>query len=403
MNFGSFFGVFGTLFNDIICYPLGLVLRFSYLFSGNYAVSLIIFTVVVRIFLFPLAIKQQRSSAEMLRMKPKMDQLQKKYAKDQQKLQAEMSKLYQEEGYNPLSGCLPLLIQMPILYGLFAVVYKPLTYIFWYDQPTIEKIHTALQSVLTNMHVSNKSAQLQLYIAKAMKGNMDKLPFLGHVHPIDFNLFGIDLSQNPKWGFHLLVLIPILCYITSALSAWLSMRLNKAVQQGQPGAGMNNMLMVFLMPLMSVWFAFQLPAAVGFYWIISNLFMLVQVILLQRFFSIEKLAAQSEARQEQRRQDIASGKLKVKENAMQRFTRKAMAMQQEQQGAVPGKSGSGTAKLPANASSASNAGRPAQEPMKTNSKGKKSRSQLREEQRRRLAQSRMNEPKNGDGGEDGRS
>ncbi len=403
MNFGSFFGVFGTLFNDIICYPLGLVLRFSYLFSGNYAVSLIIFTVVVRIFLFPLAIKQQRSSAEMLRMKPKMDQLQKKYAKDQQKLQAEMSKLYQEEGYNPLSGCLPLLIQMPILYGLFAVVYKPLTYIFWYNQPTIDKIHTALQSVLTDMHVSNKSAQLQLYIAKAMKGNMDKLPFLGHVHPIDFNLFGIDLSQNPKWGFHLLVLIPILCYITSALSAWLSMRLNKAVQQGQPGAGMNNMLMVFLMPLMSVWFAFQLPAAVGFYWIISNLFMLVQVILLQRFFSIEKLAAQSEARQEQRRQDIASGKLKVKENAMQRFTRKAMEMQQEQQGAAPGKSGSGTAKLPANASSAPNAGRPAQEPVKTNSKGKKSRSQLREEQRRRLAQSRMNEPRNGDGGEDGRS
>ena len=116
---GSVFGLFGKLFNDVICYPLGFVLRICYILTGNYALSLVIFTLIIRFVLFPLAIKQQKSSAQMMRLKPKMDNIQKKYKKDQAKLQEEMSKLYQEEGYNPLSGCLPLLLQLPILYGLF--------------------------------------------------------------------------------------------------------------------------------------------------------------------------------------------------------------------------------------------------------------------------------------------
>ena len=133
------------LFNTIICYPLGAVIKFFFNFTQNYALLLVLFTIVVRFCLFPLAIKQQKSSAEMLRMKPKMDKLQKKYAKDKTKLQEEMSKLYAEEGYNPLSGCLPLLIQMPILYGLYQVVYYPLTYIMWFSNDKVNKIADILR------------------------------------------------------------------------------------------------------------------------------------------------------------------------------------------------------------------------------------------------------------------
>jgi YidC/Oxa1 family membrane protein insertase len=149
--------------------------------------------------LFPIAIKQQKSSAEMMRMKPKMDIIQKKYKKDQAKLQAEMSKLYQEEGYNPLSGCLPMLVQLPILYGIIFVVYSPLTYILWYSKDKVSKIKTILWPIIhaANPKVSLTDMRIELYIAKAMSGHMDQLAFLGNIKPIDFRIFGIDLSQNP--------------------------------------------------------------------------------------------------------------------------------------------------------------------------------------------------------------
>lgn len=377
---GSVFGLFGKLFNDIICYPLGAILKVCYSVTGNYAISLIIFTLITRLFLFPLAIKQQKSSAEMLRMKPKMDQLQKKYSKDKVKLQEEMSKLYQEEGYSPLSGCLPLLIQMPILYGLFTVVYNPLTYILWYSQDKIDKIASILRPYINLMGMKNfNDGKIQLYIAKAMGGHMDKLGFLGsHVQTIDFSLFGIDLSKAPGFGLNLFVLIPILCYLSSALSTYLSMRMNRQVQ-GQMANGMNSTLMVFLMPLMSAWFATSFPGAVGFYWIITNLFMVVQVLILQKYFSLDKLAEKAKIESEQRRQDILSGKRKPSRFA--EMTKRALEAQQAQnQQGISSK----------NETSSQEAD---EQQVKLNSKGQKSRSQIKEEHRRKLSESRSQDNK----------
>lgn len=374
----NIFSSFGTFFNDIICYPLGAVMKLFFTITPNYAVLLILFTIVVRLCLFPLAVKQQKSSAEMLRMKPKMEKLQKKYAKDQQKLQEEMSKLYAEEGYNPLSGCLPLLIQLPILYGLFQVVYNPLKYLMWFSQDTIDKIASVLRPyVNSTFNVTNfNDPKIELYLAKAMRENPDKLGFLGNYKNIDFTLFGIDLSATPKLALNALVLIPILVYVSQALSSWLSFQLNKDIQQGQAGSGMNTVLMTFLMPIMSVWISLTLPAAVGFYWIINSLLMIVQVLFLKKFFSLDKLAKQSEIEAEKRREAIRNGT--AKPSRMQELTKRAMEMQkQQQQGA------SATAQ-----NTPQKAEKIPENKVKVNSKGKKSRSQIKDEQRRRLAQSR---------------
>lgn len=368
------FGLFGKLFNDIICYPLGAILHVCYTVTGNYAISLILFTIITRLCLFPLAIKQQKSSAEMLRMKPKLEKIQKKYTKDKAKLQEEMAKLYQEEGYNPLSGCAPMAIQLPILYGLFNVVYNPLSYIYFYSQNIIDKIASLIRPEIfaaSGNSIKNLSdPKVQLYIAKAMNGQMDKLSFLGNIKPIDFNLFGFDLSAVPKFGWNVLILIPIFCYVTSVLSTWLSMKMNKAVQ-GPMNNGANNIFMILAMPLMSAWFATVVPAAVGFYWIITNLFMIVQVMLLNRFFSMDRLAEKAQIESDKRKEAIQNGTYKPSKFAklqnMALDAQKQATQQQDGENNVPLKE---------------------QHEVKLNSKGKKSRSQIKEDQRRRLAESR---------------
>lgn len=375
-----------TALSDIICYPLGAIMKVFYFITPNYALLLILFTIVVRLCLFPLAIKQQRSSAEMLRMKPKMEAIQKKYAKNQQKMQEETQKLYAEEGYNPMGGCMPLLIQMPILFALYQVVYNPLKYLMWYSQDTVDKIANALRPVLyAQGHTDFNDMKIQLYIAKAMKDHPENLGFLGHVQTVDFNIGPIDLSELPTWG-SILVLIPILIYITQALSSWLSFKMNSQVQATQKGAKTQTILMTFLMPIMSVWFSFSFPASVGFYWIVNSVLMCVQALILGKFWSLEKLAKQSAERAEQRKEEIRTGKRK--KSRMQLMTERALEMQKQtdqelaaKKNAVAQKSGQSANKQTAEAA-------PEKPAVKLNSKGKKSRSQIKEEQRRRLAQSR---------------
>ncbi|CDZ25168.1 hypothetical protein CCDG5_2088 [[Clostridium] cellulosi] len=377
----NIFSALINAFNAIICYPLGAILKLFFTFIPNYAVLLILFTILTRIALFPLAVKQQKSSAEMLRMRPKMERLQKKYAKDRQKLQEEMSKLYQEEGYNPLAGCLPALVQIPILYGLYNVVYNPLTYIMWYPQSVVDKMKGILMPFITKDFGSNihsTDPKIQIYMAKEMGRHMDKLGFLGNAKSIDFNFLGIDLSENPKFALTALVAIPILCYITQALSSWLSFKMTSKMQEGQPGSSMNKFIFPFVLPIWSAWLSTLMPAAVGFYWVITNLFIIIQVLILQKFYSLDKLVKQSEIRAEQRRQAIANGTLKL--TRWQKMAQKALEMQKMQAAET-----NNSKPQPAQKKDEE---QPKQQ-VKLNSKGQKSRSQIKEEQRRRLAKSRQ--------------
>ena len=109
--------------------PLGWIMRFIYDFIQNYGFTLIIFTILVRMLMFPLSVKQQKSTAKMQVFQPKIQKLQKQYKNDKQRLQEETMKLYEEEGYNPMSSCLPLVINMVVLFGMIDVVYKPLKHL----------------------------------------------------------------------------------------------------------------------------------------------------------------------------------------------------------------------------------------------------------------------------------
>lgn len=113
----------------IIAVPLGYLLTFIYNFVGNYGVSLIILTAIVKFALFPLYVKQIKSTANMQELQPKMQEIQEKYAHDQMKMNEAMQELYSKENFNPLGGCLPMLIQFPIIMGLFALLRNPMKYL----------------------------------------------------------------------------------------------------------------------------------------------------------------------------------------------------------------------------------------------------------------------------------
>lgn len=390
---GSGIGQLGNLFNLVISYPLGLILGLCYRLTGNYALSLLLFTIITRIFLIPLAVKQQRSSAEMVRMRPKIEKLQKKYAKDRVKLNEETMKLYQEENYSPWGGCLPMLIQLPIIYGLFNVVYKPLVYIMGLSVSQVNSVCSALRSVMQAEYSAANSGKIlnfndpriEIFAAKAMNGNMDKLAFLHkNILPINFHFLGIDLSANPQLAISALALIPILCYLTQVLSSWLGMKMNKAMQ-GQPGAAMTSNTMVFLFPLMTAWISTTLPAAVGFYWICTNLFMAAQVYVLNKIYSPEKLVAIAEERAEKRREAIRSGK--KKQTTMSRLAQMAIEEQKK-------KSGGADVKTPE-----SDTVTDVDESVDDDDDGKKSKRMIKEENRKRLAESRKHESDDSGGNE----
>ena len=115
-------------FLGIIAKPLGMLLGLLYGLIGNYGICIIIFTVIVKVCLYPLYIKQIKSTAKMSDLQPKMKEIQTRYANDQETMNIKMQELYKEEKFNPMGGCLPMLIQMPIIMGLFALLRNPMRY-----------------------------------------------------------------------------------------------------------------------------------------------------------------------------------------------------------------------------------------------------------------------------------
>jgi len=264
-----------NVFSLLITTPLGYILSTIYSLVQNYGVAILIFTVVVKLIMMPLLAKQQKSMQQMQKLKPQLDKIQKKYANDQQKMQQETMKIYQENKVNPAGGCLPLLIQFPIIIGLYQVITKPLQYILHLDVEVIGKVAGIL-----NMEYPRTS---QITIANAISSNaatiQEKLGYA--VETINFDFFGLDLSATPDLKFiSWLWLIPILSAITSYISSIITRKLS-----GNTDAVNEQMkTMNIIMPLMSGYFCFIMPSGVGLYWIASNVVQVIQQVLLTTYY-----------------------------------------------------------------------------------------------------------------------
>ena len=303
---------------EIIGYPLGWIMWAAYKVVPVYALALVIFTVIVKVAMLPLSIKQQRNTAHGMLFRPKVDAINKKYANNKQKAQEEINKLYEREGYSPFAGCSTLLIQLPILYGFFDVVYRPMTHILRFSAETIEKIKEAVIAVAPEGTFTAGSRALEMEILGAAEKyknaivDATNLDTYNKIVGLDTDLFGIiDLGSTPEFSvFNWLWLIPIFSLITAMASSYISM---KMTQQQNPGQAQGcNYAMTFGMPFLSGYFAFMFPAGIGLYWIISNVVSSVQSIILRKIITPERVAAKIE-------RDKAAGKIKKKKTLMSKL------------------------------------------------------------------------------------
>lgn len=214
----------------IIAKPLGWLLTQLYSIVGNYGITLVILTVIIKFALYPVYKKSIMSTVGMSDMQPRMKELQRKYANDKEKLNEKMSELYKEEGYNPMGGCLPMIVQMIVIMGLFGLLRNPMIYV-----------------------------------------SSDTMYFAIH----EGFLWIKDLSQPDLW------ILPILAGITTFFSSWLSQQTNPNMQ----GGNFMMKMMQYFFPIMIVWLARTYPSGLAIYWFIGQF---MQIFFNLRFNQIRK-------------------------------------------------------------------------------------------------------------------
>ena len=289
------------MFKYLITIPMGWIIEQIYSLVSNYGLAIILFTVLIKLILLPLNVRSQKAMKKQQKVQPIIAELQQKYANDQEKLQREMMKIYKENNISMMGGCLPLLIQMPILIGLYRVIQQPLTYLLrvdWSQQAVLDKVislRDAMASQIGNLAQStaemlSKNSQIQLSRwAEIVNGSSD--PWV-----INFNFLGLDLANTPSTAFNYLfsgnfsnlatialLLIPILAVLLSVAQMKIS--------QAQTGQNKSNdninqsaKMMNLMMPIMTLFFTVTLPSGLGIYWIISSLVQIIQQVLLNYYF-----------------------------------------------------------------------------------------------------------------------
>ncbi len=318
--------------------PMGwLLAQLSNLLGNNFAASVFVFTLLINLIMLPLTIKSQKSTAKQAKLRPKLDALKKKYGNDKQKYSQAMSELYTKEGVSMSGGCLPMVVRLLIMLGVYSAVISPLTYVLRIDEGAITKAKLQTQFVKTveadtlgwseygldekiadaavidraalyNSEDYTFYAKLAIVeekyeagdetVKKAVNGNVitqeiDLVSYLtgknehyativdvyeengGSIDDLDsinFTFLGIELTQSPhfSWNFsnfETIWLIPIASFATAMISSIISMRMQKKNNPDAP----NMAAMMLIMPLFSLFIAFKVPGAVGFYWVCSNI------------------------------------------------------------------------------------------------------------------------------------
>ena len=265
---------------------LGLIMRLIYNLVQNFGVSIILFTLFVRVCMLPLVLKQQKSMAHMQKIQPALKEIQEKYQYDKDKLNAETVKLYQQNKINPMGSCLPLIVQMIVLFAVYAIIQNPVTYILQTGGAGLKEAFEALMQDNSHWSQLDVSAWVSNNLTEA--GNL--LSGIGSAFTTDsfamnFNFLGLNLGEKPGdmiaanqivyWIF------PLVAALSTFLTSMISQKIANKAQGGEAASQMKTMQYIF--PLMTGLFCYSLPAAMGLYWIVGNILQLVQSFTLDRY------------------------------------------------------------------------------------------------------------------------
>ena len=295
-------------FWDIFYVPLGWLMQLCYKIVPSYAVALLFFALIMKVILLPLSVKQQRNSIKQAQMHPYEKALNKKYQADkinknpqlqteqdkirQQKLQAERAEIYERFGYNPLSGCLPLLLQLPLVILVYNVVRNPLRYLCGISGSVVTKIKEVVATA-NNVDVSkiDEISALREMIADWSKfQNIEGLTITQDQLP-KFTLGIFDLTVVPSGASALYLLIPLVTFIVVFFTGKLTRKFTYQPPRDDqnPSAEMSMKIMNMTMPLMTVFFTYTMPSIVAVYWIYQNIFGVLQQFLMSKAIPIPEI------------------------------------------------------------------------------------------------------------------
>jgi YidC/Oxa1 family membrane protein insertase len=305
---------------------LGHFLEIFYRFTKNYGISIILLTIFAKVAVLPLALNQVKAMKKNKEINPKIKEIQEKYKNDKEKKNLEIANLYKEHKLNPMSSCITSLMQPLIIFSLYWVIKKPIIYIMGVDYSEVWRIVRACNewatSYIKNNGNSSKSIEMlndlsianfgihEIEIARQMflhpeilKNEIITPNLFKNITLINFNFLGMDLSSTPnfisvtnlfflKWKGNLneimLLTIPFFSGITTYFSNKLTLKQSQNTTPNSENIDVTNSMnssMKWLAPILSAWITFSTPAGLGIYWIISNLFQIVQQFFIEKFFS----------------------------------------------------------------------------------------------------------------------
>lgn len=296
----TIFGFLGGIF--------GYLLYAIYFIVKNFGVAIIIFTLVFKVILFPMSLKQQKSMAANARLQAKQKELKEIYGNNKEKYNEEVQKLYQKEGNSPFGGCLTSILPMFVMLGIYYAVVQPITNVLHIDK-TAYAVIAELVNKIPGVSINSASIYSQIDVVRMFNNPASQARLASNQTVLDavgqngvnkiidlssgFNFLGLDLLSTPKnqgiWSWAML--IPVLCLVTSIASTIVMQRINGAAMGQQQGC-MKYMLYFF--PLLTAWIAYSVPCAVGFYWICSTVLGFLQSLMMGKMFSPQILTAKSE-------------------------------------------------------------------------------------------------------------
>lgn len=340
---------------DLIVWPFARLMEFLYNWTQNYGVAVIFFALVVNLILLPFMAKSKKSMMKTSRFQPKLKELERKHEGNQQKYQEEVRKLYKEEGVSPMSGCLWSLIPFPILIALYSVIRQPLVKMMGISKDEVAKI-TEWATENAGFVSSARSTYDEIGVANAIHQHwnaaIDALGnFGGKLFDLDYSFIGLNLGEIPNWRIWTynfgdaksilpalgLFIIPIIAAFLSWLSLKISQETNPTANTQQAAASMKSMNL--MMPIMSIWICFIMPAALGVYWIANSVCGIARDVVLTKIYKkkldeedAERLSREKAREDEMQRRREETERLRA-EGATTRNTntsKKKMQAQQKQ-------------------------------------------------------------------------
>ena len=297
---------------SIILTPFAKLLLLFYDITGSYGMSLLLFCLVIRLILFPFFLKGRKSMLSMSGLTEKQKVLRQKYSE-------ELQKLYDEEGIKPSSGCLWSFLPLPFLMAIYGIIRRPLTYLMSMTSDNIESVYY----LLYNETLSGRSANAELSMAQDVFINYDKIvsaiPDLANMPKIDFSFLGLNLTETPHFMFWNqenvgyafgLWLIPVVSAVLSVVSMIVTNRINASILGTEKVIDQSQRTTMIIMPLISLWICFTLPAALGVYWIGNSIVAILQEIANIPFLKkhLVKLEADKIKRKEEAKERVKQEK-----------------------------------------------------------------------------------------------